>query len=307
MKILRWLVLGLGASVPVALAAEPAATPNPQAQALLDELARGHPELRTLVRRYPALMKAFADPENAEVLRGAPNLPGTPWRVHDIRRPQPRVVAPGRCDTRPSRDGAIALFDGRDLGGWTGEHIADWRVADGVLTAGGRNYNMIRSTRPLGDAVIHLEFREPTPPANDWQHRGNGGLYLMGRYEVQILDSYRNPTFPDGQAAAIFGQTPPRVNASAPPGAWQCFDLRWRAPRFAGGRLVAPARLTMWHNGILVHRDIALAGPTGYAVVTPYAAHGAAPIELQDHGDPAGRVSYRNIWIRPLGASRRSR
>lgn len=311
MKAFRYLAIGLGlpSFFSLALAGEPVAAggsnPTADAEALLDELASGHPELRTLVQRYPALMSTFADPDNAQVLRGAPNLPGTPWRVHDIRRPQPRVVAPGRCDTRPPRNGAIALFDGRSLKNWTGRYVGDWTVSKGVLTAGGKNFNMLRSTRPLRDAVVHIEFREPTPPASSWQERGNGGVYLMGRYEVQVLDSYENPTFPDGQAASIFGQTPPLVNASAPPGTWQCYDMRWRAPRFAGGQLVAPARLTMWHNGILVHRDIALAGPTGYAVVMPYTAHGAAPIELQDHGNPAGRVSYRNIWVRPLNPARR--
>ena len=225
MSHLRWCFAMAVASVPM-LAGTAGGGP---AEALLDELARDHPELRTLVRRYPALLTAFADPESADVLRHAPNLPGTPWRVHDMRRPQPPVVAPLRCDTRPPPEGATALFDGRDLAGWTGDNVGDWSASDGVLTAGGRQPNMIRSSRPLGDAIVHVEFREPAPAAGDWQHRGNGGVFLMGRYEIQILDSYRNPTFPDGQAAAIFGQVPPLVNASAPPGTWQCFDMRWRA------------------------------------------------------------------------------
>ena len=277
------------------------AAPAGPGQALLDELAVGHPELRALVKQYPALLTAFADPGTAEVFRSAPALPGTPWRVHDIRRPQPRVVAPGKCDTRPPPPGAIALFDGHSLAGWTGDNVADWTVVDGALKTGGKHFGQIRSATPLGDARIHIEYREPTPPVHDGQGRGNSGVYIMGRYEIQVLDSYNNPTFPDGQAAAVFGQTPPRVNAAAPPGQWQCYDIVWTAPRFDGARLISPARLTMHHNGVLVHRNTVVAGPTNYAVVTPYSAHGPAPIELQDHGDAEGTVSYRNIWAKPLG------
>jgi len=169
----------------LALAAEPAAGPVPdadqRAEALLDELAVGHPALRQMLRRYPALKETFADPDTAEVLRHAPHLPGTKWRVHDMRRPQPRVAAPGRCDSWPPRAGAVALFDSCDLTNWSGENVGDWTVRDGILTAGGKNFNMIKSSIPLGDAFVHIEFRDPVPAQNAGQHRGNGGVYMMRR------------------------------------------------------------------------------------------------------------------------------
>lgn len=275
----------------------------PPGDALLDELAAGHPELRALATRYPSVMRQLAAEGAAQRARAAPVIPGTPWRIHDIRRPQPRVVKPGRCDHAAPKT-ATRLLDGSGLSGWSSDRLDDWIAADGVLRVGGKHGNMLVSAMPLGDARIHVEWRAPDPPHDEWQHRGNSGIYLMGRYEVQVLDSYRNPTYPDGQAGAVYGQYPPRVNASRPPGEWQCYDIVWTAPRFDGARLAAPARLTLRHNGILVQDDVALFGGTAHNAILPYLAHDALPLQIQDHGDAAGRVEYRNIWVQPLDAAR---
>jgi hypothetical protein len=146
---------------------------------------------------------------------------------------------------------------------------------------------------------LHVEWAAPSPPSGDGQNRGNSGVFLMGRYEVQVLDSYRNTTYPDGQAAALYGQYPPLVNASRPPGEWQTYDIVFRRPRFdANGKLLSKARVTVFHNGVLVQDAVELTGPTAHHARPAYSAHpDRLPILLQDHGDP---VRYRNIWLRNL-------
>ena len=148
-----------------------------------------------------------------------------------------------------------------------------------------------------------MEWAAPVPARGSGQNRGNSGVFLMGRYEVQVLDSYQNVTYPDGQAGAIYGQYPPLVNASRPPGEWQTYDIFFRAPRFdARGLVATPARMTVIHNGILVQDNVVLLGPTSNQKRDPYEAHpDRLPIQLQDHGDP---VRFRNIWIRDLGSNR---
>lgn len=157
----------------------------------------------------------------------------------------------------------------------------------------------IATVGAFGDVQLHVEFATPNPPSGEGQERGNSGVYLMSTYELQVLDSYRNVTYPDGQAGAIYGQYPPLVNASRPPGQWQSYDILFRAPRFdAGGQLLAPARMTVFHNGVLVQNDVALTGPTGHRRRPPYAPHAERlPIVLQDHGNP---MRFRNIWVREL-------
>jgi len=170
-------------------------------------------------------------------------------------------------------------------------------VADGVLTVvpGSKG---IRTKRSFCDIQLHIEWRIPNEPqSNRSQNRGNSGVFLQERYEVQILDSYENPTYPNGQAAAIYKQAIPLVNASRVPEEWQTYDIIWKAPRFSkGGGLISPARITVLHNGVLVQNDTVIAGRTNVAEPS-YIPHGCAPLFLQDHGS---KISFRNIWVREL-------
>jgi hypothetical protein len=225
------------------------------------------------------------------------------WPIHAMDRPQPPVVDPGAFPGSPSPPSdAIVLFDGRSLDAWRSSDSASvparWRVENGYFEvtpgAGG-----IQTKQGFGDVQLHAEWASPAPGSGEGQDRGNSGVFLMGRYEVQVLDSYRSTTYPDGQAAAIYGQFPPLVNASRAPGEWQTYDIVFRAPRFApDGSLASPARMTVLHNGILVHDAVELTGPTAHQRRPPYERHeDRLPISLQDHGH---RVRFRNIWLRAL-------
>jgi hypothetical protein len=228
--------------------------------------------------------------------------PGYP--IHDRDRPQPAVVDPGIASSqsapgRPPAD-AVVLFGGRDLAQWRHQDgsAPKWKLGDGFFeVVPGSGYLYTRAA--FGDCQLHVEFAEPDPPSGDDQDRGNSGVFLQGLYEVQVLDSYKSPTYPDGQAAAVYGQFPPLVNASRPPGIWQSYDIVFRGPRFdATGHLTRPARMTVLHNGVLVQDDVELTGPTGHHQRPPYTAGPTQlPLALQDHGAP---VRYRNIWIRAL-------
>lgn len=223
-----------------------------------------------------------------------PILPGSRYRVHDGTRPQPRVVRPGE----PPSD-AVVLFDGTDLSRWRSASggPAGWRVADDTLEVVPRSGD-IRTAEEFGDCQLHLEWSAPPEVRGESQGRGNSGVFLMDRYEIQVLDCYQNPTYADGTTAAIYGQCPPLVNACRPPGEWQTYDIVWEAPRFEGERLARPARLTLLHNGIAVHHAVELLGGTGHRRLPVYVPHApVAPLRLQDHGDP---VRYRNIWVRRL-------
>ncbi|MGH7612784.1 MAG: 3-keto-disaccharide hydrolase [Gemmatimonadales bacterium] len=223
------------------------------------------------------------------------------WPVHSRDRPQPHAVTPAPTDqpAAPPAD-AIVLFGGTDLSKWEGDsgQAAPWKVENGYveIVAGS---GAIRTKRGFGDCQLHVEWRAPSPPLSEGQDRGNSGVYLMSTYEVQVLDSYDNRTYPDGQAAALYGQYPPLVNASRPPGQWQSYDIVFRRPRFdPQGKLLQPARVTVFHNGVLVQDNVMLSGPTAHQRRPPYVAHpDKLPIQLQDHGSP---VRYRNIWIREL-------
>lgn len=219
-----------------------------------------------------------------------PVLPGTEFRVHG-ERPRPAVVTPGTAGAPPSD--AIVLFDGTDLSEWKG---ANWQVADGhVQVSGG---GKITTNRQFQDFQLHLEFASPAEVKGKSQGRGNSGVFLMDRYEIQVLDSYQNDTYPDGQCGAFYGQYPPQVNACRAPGEWQTYDIVFRAPRFEDGQLVAPARATVLHNGLVIHDGRAFLGGTTHRQLPKYSAHGPrGPISLQDHGNP---VRYRNIWVREL-------
>lgn len=224
------------------------------------------------------------------------------WPQHSRERPAPpRAEAPALAAPVAPPPGAVVLFDGRDLSGWRRPNgtPAGWRLLpDGVLEVA-RGAGDIVSRATFGDVHLHVEWASPAPPQGTDQDRGNSGVFLMERYEVQVLDSYGSATYADGQAGAIYGQFPPRVNVTRPPGEWNSFDIEFRRPRFdAAGRLVAPARMTVRHNGVVIHADRELLGPTSHRVRAPYEAHeDALPVRLQDHGHP---VRFRNIWARPL-------
>ncbi len=227
-----------------------------------------------------------------------PYLPETPWRVHDAARPQPPVVTPGAAPSDAPSD-AIVLFDGTSLAGWVGRDGEPGWLIEGSAMEVVPGTGDIETEAAFGDCQLHVEWAAPAEVAGDSQGRGNSGVFLMGRYEIQVLDGYNNPTYADGAAAAIYGQYPPQVNACRPPGEWQAYDVLFLAPRWEGTDPVRPAQLTVLHNGVVVHHARAAMGPTLHGQVADYALpHSTTgPLKLQDHGD---LVRYRNIWIRPL-------
>lgn len=223
------------------------------------------------------------------------------WPIHSSERPQPPVVDPGPVPPpSPPPSDAVVLFDGGDLSRWRAEDggPAPWRVVDGAIEVAPHTGSLV-TRDSFGDVQLHIEWRTPSEIEGEGQERGNSGVYLMGLYELQVLDSHDNPTYPDGQAGAIFGQYPPLVNASRGPGEWQDYDVVFHAPRFdASGRLLSPARMTAFQNGVLIQDGIQLTGPTAFQRRPPYEAHPARlPITLQDHEFP---VRYRNVWIREI-------
>jgi hypothetical protein len=222
--------------------------------------------------------------------------------IHSLTRPQPPVVDPGAYPgMRMPPSDAIVLFDGHSLGEWRSAERAGeprWMVTDGYMEviAGAGNIVTIRG---FGDVQLHVEWLAPLPVEGEGQDRGNSGVFLMRTYEIQVLDSYENPTYPDGQASAIYGQYPPLVNASRPPGEWQTYDVLFHRTRFdANGKATSRARMTILYNGVLVQDNVELTGPTAHKNRPPYVAHADhLPLMLQDHGDA---VRFRNIWIREL-------
>lgn len=215
----------------------------------------------------------------------------------EVWTPVPATVAtpPGKA---PSD--AIVLFDGKDASAWESEQggRVPWAVADGAMTIvpGSKG---IRTKQRFCDIQLHVEWRTPVETKGfDGQNRGNSGIFLQELYELQVLDSYNNPTYANGQAGSIYKQAMPLVNASRAPGQWQAYDILWKAPRFSpGGGLISPARITVLHNGVLVQDDTVLAGRTEYIGPPSYSPHACAPIHLQEHD---AKVSYRNIWVREL-------
>ena len=227
------------------------------------------------------------------------------WKIHDRNRPQPAVITPGECSTQnhagaPPSD-AIVLFNGRDLNNW--ESIdggpAKWTVGEGYFATAPKTGN-IRTKASYGDCQLHVEYMPPDPPHGVDQDRGNSGVYLHSLYEVQVLDSYHSITYPDGQAAAIYGEYPPLVNACRPPGQWTTYDIIFHGPRFdSDGKLTRAATLTVLHNGVLVQDHVTLTGPTEHMKRLPYkVTPEKLPLMLQDHNHP---VRFRNLWIRELG------
>ncbi len=235
-----------------------------------------------------------------------PIIPGTNWHVHDSERPQPKVITPTNLPqispVAPPSD-AIVLFDGDNMDEWehvkTGEPV-QWKLVDGCMEVVRKTGN-IHTKKKFGDIQLHVEWAAPTEIEGESQGRGNSGVFLMGLYEIQVLDCYENPTYPDGTTAAVYGQYPPLVNACCKPGEWHVYDILWTAPRFDGGKIKSPAFVTVIHNGLCVHNHVQLQGPTLHKKTTSYdEPHDATgPVELQDHGNP---VRFRNIWVRELKA-----
>lgn len=226
--------------------------------------------------------------------------------VHETdpaKQPQPPIVTPGPAVDSPPPADAIVLFDGTDLSNWTSSNPTKptkWRVKDGAMMPTPRS-GMIRSKQEFGSCQLHVEFATPENVKGDGQGRGNSGVFLMGQYEVQVLDSYGNTTYPDGQCGALYGRRIPLVNASRKPGEWQSFDIEFHRPIFEGEEVVKRATFTVHHNGVLIHDNAVLSGGTGWHgghSVTDYVPHAdKGPLMLQDHGNP---VRFRNVWIREL-------
>lgn len=229
-------------------------------------------------------------------------------RATEQWEPVPPVVAPAASPGAPPAD-AVILFGGTDLSGWVssqGKGPAGWRVADGVFTVNKASGN-IETRRSFRNFQLHIEWRVPANVTGEGQSRGNSGVFLAvtgpddAGYEVQILDSWQNPTYVNGQAGSVYKQHPPLANPARPPGEWNVYDIAWTAPRFAAdGSLRTPARVTVLFNGVLVQNNAELAGETRFIGKPAYKAHGAAPIMLQAHRDPSEPLSFRNVWVREL-------
>ena len=230
-----------------------------------------------------------------------PMQPNGRWQIHDAKRPQPALVTPGSMGSAPiaaPSDATVLVGAGEDLSAWLGADgsKASWAMKNGVLETG---KGMIHTKAEFTDFQLHVEFATPSVVKGDSQGRGNSGVFLLGKFEIQVLDSFNNPTYSDGQASAMYGQYPPLVNASRKPGEWQAYDIVFTAPRFArAGTLDKAAIVTVFHNGIVVHNATPFWGPTAHKKIEAYTPDTAkGPITLQDHGNP---VRYRNVWIRPL-------
>jgi hypothetical protein len=244
---------------------------------------------------FSAITLATGAQEINRMLDSVKNAP----KLSEYYAPVPPLVTPGKTPADAPGD-AIVLFNGKDLSEWSGVRKPDvgWLIEDGamVVKAGSGN---IRTKKGFGDCQIHIEFRTPSKVEGTGQGRGNSGIFIMGRYELQVLDSYSNTTYVNGQAGSIYKQLPPLVNACKGPGEWQTYDIIFTAPRFyEDGRLQSQARITVIQNGVLVQNNMSIWGTTEYIGSPVYKKHSdREPIELQDHGNP---TAFRNIWVREL-------
>jgi hypothetical protein len=262
--------------------------------------ARGTALLLWLVLGLPwtaiAQRHAIVQAQDGSGVFGYKDTPLQPWsgfHVHDPDRPGPPRVDPGPAGPPiPPPSDAVVLFGGLDLSAWQPHK---WSVEDGCLVAGEGN---LTTRQDFGDCQLHVEWMAPEQVDPNWGNRGNNGVELLGLFEVQIYDSYEGKIYPDGQAAAVYAQTPPLVNACRKPGQWQTYDIVVTAPVFQGEQLVRPARLTMFHNGVLVHRDQEIYGNSPHGGLARYAGpRSRGPVTLLGHHCP---VRFRNLWIRPL-------
>ena len=227
----------------------------------------------------------FVSTMSASVLFAQDYKSGVEWL-------EPPIVTPGETNSQPPSD-ATVLFGGDNMSAWTG---GEWKVEDGVVYSGN---GMVISKQKFGDVQVHLEWSAPSEVKGNSQGRGNSGIFMMGKYEIQILDSFDNLTYFDGQAASIYKQTPPMANAMRKPGEWNTYDIFWTAPRFAvNGDVATPAYVTVVHNGVLVQNHFELMGPSSFVEAPHYTVHEpTGPVSLQDHGNP---VRFRNIWVRDI-------
>jgi hypothetical protein len=252
-----------------------------------------------------AALGGVVSQSKAEAVLGytdTPMLPSLKWHVHDPKRPRPPVVTPGASfsDGAPAPSDATVLFDGSDLSHWEGDKgEAKWTIHQNYMEVKPHSGG-IQTREKFGDFQLHLEFAEPTQVVGDSQERGNSGVFLQGIYEVQVLDCYDNLTYPDGQCGAVYGQSPPLVNACRKPGQWQTYDIFFHAARWnENHELARPATVTVIQNGFLIQDKQTILGPTGHRTLAKYSKELPAegPIGLQDHGNP---VRFRNIWIRKI-------
>ncbi|MEM9941442.1 MAG: DUF1080 domain-containing protein [Planctomycetota bacterium] len=234
-----------------------------------------------------------------------PRLPNG-WQVHDMNRPMPKVIQPGQYHVTAPSD-AIILFDGSGFDHWEASNRKlspdgkiPWKITDGFMEVAGKG--SIRTREKFGDIQLHLEWATPNPVTHEVaQRRGNSGIHLMGRYEIQIMDGFENTAYPDGMMGAVYGQTPAMVNASRTPGQWQSYDIIFTAPEFSNGQLITKGRVTVLHNGVLVQNNTEILGTTMHNKLPVVKPHGPeAPLSLQNHGEP---VRFRNIWVRRLDAT----
>ena len=230
-------------------------------------------------------------------------------KTTEVWEPVPKVITPGKTPQDPPSD-AIILFNGKNLEAWRSvkdtTQPAGWEVADGIITVNKKAGN-IETKQRFMDYQLHIEWRIPENITGSDQARGNSGVFLASSgpgdngYELQVLDNYNNKTYVNGQAGSIYKQAIPLVNACKKPGEWQSYDVIWTAPRFNNdSSLKSPARVTVFHNGVLVQNNFELKGMTLYIGKPYYKKHGPSPVKLQAHGDPSEPISYRNIWIREL-------
>ena len=249
-----------------------------------------------------AVATFMSSAEDKPGYKDTPMLPGQPWHVHDSDRPVPHPVTPAETFSHgaPPPSDAIVLFDGKDLSKWECDGgPARWKVENGYMEVVKDSGN-IRTKEEFGDFQLHLEFATPAKVVGNGQGRGNSGVYICGRYEVQVLDSYDNPTYTDGQLGALYGQFPPLATAPKKPGEWQCYDIIFEVPRWdENKKLIKPASVTVILNGVVLHNKKEFIGASTHrevGIYSPHPPHG--PIMLQDHGNP---TRFRNIWIRKLG------
>lgn len=267
-----------GALAPLLLAQQPPAAPPKPAQEMAGDAVNGYTD--------------------------TPRIPGQKWRVHDSERPRPVKVTPGNppAYTAPPSD-AIVLFDGKDLSQWVQQgrggatQPPKWKVENGYIEIVPRTGRLVTKEK-FGDCQLHIEWMVPKEAQGTGQDRGNSGVELMGRYEIQVLESHTNLTYADGGAGSIYGVWPPLVNPARPQGEWNVYDIYFEAPRFDGGTVVKPATVTLFFNGVLVQDHRSYLGTTVWRNVGKYTPHAAEePLSLQDHNQP---VRFRNIWIRRI-------
>ena len=243
-------------------------------------------------------MEIRREPENAHLgYDDTPVLEDSGYCVHDGTRPQPPTVTPGEGSAPPSD--AKILFNGTSLDGW--EHMdgrdCEWTLGEGYMEVVPKTGD-VRTKEALGDMQLHLEFACPAEVEGDGQGRGNSGVFLMSLYEIQVLDNYENPTYADGTVGSIYGQYPPLANPLRKPGEWNIYDILWEGPQFDGQTVAAPACVTVFLNGVVLHHAKKLQGPTQHKQLAQYEPHDPElPLRLQDHGD---LVRFRNIWMREL-------